>query len=91
MIIQCRPPAQSSWKSLNFVVYDPDKSTLTISNDPNKSTLTSSLTYQTFFSTISMGKKGKTEVGTEVGQGVKKNPTQIWPYLCGILFNFLSS
>jgi len=36
-----------------------------------------------------MGKKGKTEDGTEVGlgEGVKKNPTQIWPYLCGILFN----
>ena len=34
-----------------------------------------------------MGKKGKTEVGTEVGKRVKKKPTQIWPYLCGILFN----
>jgi len=27
------------------------------------------------------------EVETEVGKRVKKNPTQIWPYLCGILFN----
>jgi len=27
-----------------------------------------------------MGKKGKPEVGTEVGKSVKKNPTQIWPY-----------
>jgi len=27
-----------------------------------------------------MGKKEKTEVGTEVGEGVQKNPTQIWPY-----------
>jgi len=27
-----------------------------------------------------MGKKGKTEVGTEVGEAVKKNPTQIWPH-----------
>ena len=34
-----------------------------------------------------MGKKGKTEVETEVGEGVKKNSTQIWPYLCGILLN----
>ena len=24
----------------------------------------------------------------QVGKGVKKNPEQIWPYLCGILFNF---
>ena len=39
----------------------------------------------TFSSTISIGNTGKTEV--EVGKGVKKNPTQIWPYLCGILFN----
>jgi len=36
---------------------------------------------------MGLGKKGKTEVGTEVGEGVKKNPTQIWPYLCVILFN----
>jgi len=34
-----------------------------------------------------MGKKGKLDVGTEVGKGVKKNPTQIWPYLCVILFD----
>ena len=40
-----------------------------------------------------MGKKIKpvtevgTEVGAEVGEGVKKNPTQIWPYLCEILLN----
>jgi len=34
-----------------------------------------------------MGKKGKTEVGDEVREGLKKNPTQIWPYLCEILFN----
>jgi len=33
---------------------------------------------------ISMGKKEKTEVGTEVGKGVKNNPTHIWSYLCGI-------
>jgi len=33
-----------------------------------------------------MGKKETTEVGTEDGEGVKNNPTQIWPYLCGILF-----
>jgi len=35
-----------------------------------------------------MAKKEKNEVWTEVGEGVKKNPTQ-WPYLChgGILFN----
>jgi len=24
----------------------------------------------------------------QVGKGVKKNREQIWPYLCGILFNF---
>jgi len=41
----------------------------------------------TISSTISMGKKGKTEVGTDVGEGLKNNPTQIWPYLCGILFD----
>ena len=47
-----------------------------------------------FYSTICMGKNEKSEVGTEVGKGVKKNPTQIWPYWsqiwpywCGILFN----
>jgi len=27
----------------------------------------------------SMGTKAKSKVGTEVGEGVKKNPTQIWP------------
>jgi len=32
-----------------------------------------------------MGTKGKTEVGAEVGKGVKKNPEQIWQYLFGIL------
>jgi len=37
-----------------------------------------------------MGKKGKTEVGTEGGVVVKKNPTQIWPYLCDVLFQVLS-
>jgi len=34
-----------------------------------------------------MGKKEETGVGTEVGEGVQNNPTQILPYLCGILFN----
>jgi len=34
-----------------------------------------------------MGKKEETEVGAEVGKGVKKNFEQIWPYLFGILFN----
>jgi len=43
-----------------------------------------------FSSTIGMGKQGKTEVGTEVGKRSSKNPTQIWPYLCGILFWLLS-
>jgi len=33
-----------------------------------------------------MGKKEKTEVAAEVGEGVNKNPEQIWPYLFGILF-----
>jgi len=37
-ITQCRTPAQSSWKSSTFFVYDPNKSTLTSSN---KSTITS--------------------------------------------------
>jgi len=36
---------------------------------------------------ISMDQKGKTDFGAEVGKGVKRNPTQIWPYLCGILLN----
>ena len=44
----------------------------------------------TISSTINMGKKEKSEVGTEVGEGIKKtrNPTHIWPYLpvSGILF-----
>jgi len=31
----------------------------------------------TFSATISMGKKGKTEFGTEVGGGVKKNLEQV--------------
>ena len=43
----------------------------------------------TFSSTISIRKKQKTEVGAEVGEGVKKNPEKIWPYLFGILFNSL--
>jgi len=38
--------------------------------------LTSPRVLHTFSSTISMGKKEKTEVGTEVVEGVKKNPTQ---------------
>jgi len=33
-----------------------------------------------------MRKKEKIKVGAEVGAGIKNNPTQIWPYLCGILF-----
>jgi len=33
-----------------------------------------------------MGKEVKTEVGTEVGKGVSKNPEQKCPYLFGILF-----
>jgi len=36
---------------------------------------------------ISKGKKEKTKVGAEVGEGVKKKPEQIWPYLFGILFD----
>jgi len=40
-----------------------------------------------FFSTISMGKEGKTEVGDEDGERVEKNPEQICPYFFGILFN----
>jgi len=40
-----------------------------------------------FPSIMSIGKNDKTEVGTEAGESVKKNPTQIWLYLCGILFN----
>jgi len=86
-ITQCRTPAQPSSKSPTFFVYDPNKSTLTSSNDPSKSTVTSPRVLHTSSSTISMGQKEKTEAGTEVGEGVKKNPTQIWPYFCGILFN----
>jgi len=41
----------------------------------------------TFSSTISTGKKEKTEVGDEDGEGVKKNPEQICPYFSGVLFN----
>jgi len=80
---------QSSWQSPTFFVYDPNKSTLTSSNDPNKSTLTIPRVLYTFFSTISIGKKEETEIGTEVTvvEGVKKNPTQVWPYLCKVLFN----
>jgi len=71
----------------NFLCLHPNKSTLASSNDPNKLTVTSPRVLHTFSSTISMGKKGKSEVGTEVVEGVQKNPKQIWPYLCGILFN----
>jgi len=39
------------------------------------------------FSTISMGKKRKTEVGDADGEGVKNNPEEIWPYFFGIIFN----
>jgi len=42
--------------------------------------------FNTFSSTIIMRKKGKTEVGGEIGEEVKKNPEQIRPYLSGILF-----
>jgi len=34
-----------------------------------------------------MGTKGKTEGGDKDGEGVKKNPEQMCPYLFGILFN----
>jgi len=55
-----------SWKSATFFVYDPNKSTWTLTspNDPNKSTLTSPRVLHTFSSSISMGKKEK-KVGTE--------------------------
>jgi len=60
-----RIPQLSLFTTLN-------KSTLTSSNDPDKSTLTSPRVLHTFSSTICMGKKGKTEVGTDIGEGVKK-------------------
>jgi len=41
-----------------------------------------------FSSTISMGKKGKTEDGDEDGEGVKKNHEQMCPYFFRILFDF---
>jgi len=63
-----------SWKSATFFVYDPNKSTLTSSNDSNKSILASSRVFHTFSSTISMGKKDKTEVGTDVGEGIERIP-----------------
>jgi len=65
-ITQCRTPAESSWKSPTFFVYDPNKSTLSSSNYPNKSTLNSSRVLHTICSTISMAKKYKTEVGEGV-------------------------
>jgi len=34
-----------------------------------------------------MGKKEKTEVGAEVGEGVQKNPKKIWLYLFRIVIN----
>jgi len=34
-----------------------------------------------------MGKKEKTGIETEVGEGVQKILTRILPYLCGILLN----
>jgi len=34
-----------------------------------------------------MGKNEKTEVGAKDGEGVKKNPEQIWANLFRILFN----
>ena len=58
-----------SWKSANFFVYDPNKSTRTLTspNDLNKSTLrlTSPRVLHSFSSIISMGKKEKKD-GTEV-------------------------
>ena len=36
-------------------------------------------------------RKKKSEVGTEVGKGVKKNRKEKWPYLCRILFNSCSN
>ena len=50
-------------------------------------TLNSPTVFHTFSSTICMEKKGKNEIGTEGWHGVKKNPTQIWTYLCEILLN----
>jgi len=38
-----------------------------------------------------MGKKEKTEVGDEDGEGFKKNPERICPYLFGTLFNSFPS
>jgi len=40
----------------------------------------------TFSSTNSTGKKEKTQVGAEVGEGVNKNPEQIWPFFPGFFF-----
>jgi len=70
---QCRTPAQSSWKSTTFFVYDLNKSTLTSSNDPNKSTqaLTSPGVLHTFSSTINMEKKEKLELGMKLGNEIK--------------------
>ena len=59
-------PAQSSWKSPTLFVYDPNKST-----PPRPRVL------HRFSLTISMGKKGKTEVGNAGDRGVKKNST-LW-------------
>jgi len=54
-------------------------------NPPKKTGLHCCRVLHTFSSTISMGKQDKTEVGDEDGEGVKKNPKQICPYLFGIL------
>jgi len=42
---------------------------------------------KTVSSTISMGKKGKPEVGDEDGKVFRKNPEEMWPYFFRILFN----
>jgi len=54
-------------------------------NPPKKRGLHCCRVLCTFSSTISMGKKPKTEVGNEDGEGVKKSPEQICPYFFGIL------
>jgi len=78
-------------KSQMRATYIPDANNpsnpLTSSDDPNKSTLTSPRVLHTFYPTNSVGKKEKTEVGTEVGQGVKRISHK-YGYICVGFFLF---
>jgi len=75
--------ASSSWEIPNFFLGIPNFFFLLrgFGNPPKKRGLHCCRVFHIFSSTISIGKKEKTEVGDEDGEGVEKKPEQICPYL----------